>query len=99
MFKRFGVDISRKTMGGWVARTADLLGRLYQALKGILLESKVIGTDDTTVKVLDRKLDFARIGPIWPYLGDLYHPVIVYDYTPTRERAGPEKFLEGYRGY
>jgi hypothetical protein len=25
--------------------------------------------------------------------------VIVYDYTPTRERAGPEKFLKGYRGY
>ena len=25
--------------------------------------------------------------------------MIVYDYTPTRERAGPEKFLEGYRGY
>ena len=23
----------------------------------------------------------------------------VFDYTPTRERAGPEKFLEGYRGY
>src|SRR5215813_3394529 len=27
------------------------------------------------------------------------HPVILYDYTATRERAGPEKFLEGYRGY
>jgi hypothetical protein len=25
--------------------------------------------------------------------------VILYDYTATRERAGPEKFLKGYRGY
>jgi hypothetical protein len=25
--------------------------------------------------------------------------VIVYDYTPTRARAGPAKFLEGYKGY
>ena len=25
--------------------------------------------------------------------------MIVYDYTATRQRAGPEKFLEGYRGY
>ena len=24
--------------------------------------------------------------------------MIVYDYTATRERAGPEKFLDGYRG-
>jgi len=59
----------------------------------------VIGTDDTSVKVLDRKLPFARIGRIWPYVGDAHHPVIVYDYTPTRSRAGPAKFLEGYKGY
>ena len=25
--------------------------------------------------------------------------MIVYDYTPTRSRAGPAKFLEGYKGY
>src|SRR3954447_16423666 len=33
------------------------------------------------------------------YVGDAHHPVIVYDYTPTRGRAGPAKFLEGYAGY
>jgi hypothetical protein len=49
--------------------------------------------------VLDRKLPFARTGRIWPYYCDKDHPVILYDYTPTRERAGPEKFLQGYRGY
>jgi hypothetical protein len=51
------------------------------------------------VKVLDAKLPFARTGRIWPYYGDSNHPVILYDYTATRGRAGPEKFLEGYRGY
>ena len=25
--------------------------------------------------------------------------MILYDYTEMRERAEPEKFLEGYRGY
>jgi len=59
----------------------------------------VIGTDDTSVKVLDRKLPFARTGRIWPYYGDKDHAVIVYDYTATRERAGPERFLQRYRGY
>ena len=49
--------------------------------------------------MLDAKLPFARTGRIWPYHGDKEHPVIVYDYTATRERAGPEKFLQGYRGY
>lgn len=99
MFERHGIDISRKTMGGWMARCAELLDLLYQLMKKELLNSKVIGTDDTSVKVLDRKLPFARIGRIWPYVGDAHHPVIVYDYTPTRSRAGPAKFLEGYKGY
>jgi len=99
MFQRHGVEISRKTMGGWMAQCADLLNPLYVSAKEVLFQSKVIGTDDTTVKVLDRQLPFTRTGRIWPYLGDKEHPVIVYDYTPTRERSGPEQFLAGYRGY
>src|SRR5205823_6515848 len=99
MFARHGIEISRKTMGGRMAQCAELLDPLYQSMKKELLNSKVIGTDDTSVKVLDRKLPFARNGRIWPYVGDAHHPVIVYDYTPTRSRAGPAKFLEGYKGY
>ena len=99
IFERHGVEISRKTMGGWLAQCAELLDPLYRWMRKELLGSKVIGTDDTSVKVLDRKLPFARNGRIWPYLGDAHHPVIVYDYTPTRGRAGPAKFLEGYTGY
>lgn len=99
IFERDGVDISRKTMGGWLAQCADLLKPLYGSMKEVLFQSKVIGTDDTSVKVLDVKLPFARTGRIWPYYGDPDHPVILYDYTATRERAGPEEFLKGYRGY
>src|SRR5690349_4309129 len=99
IFERHGVDISRKTMCGWLAQCADLLKPLYASAKEVLFQSKVIGTDDTSVKVLDEKLPFARTGRIWPYYGDPNHPVVLYDYTATRERAGPEKFLEGYRGY
>ena len=99
IFARHGVDISRKTMCGWLAQCADLMKPLYGALKEVLFQSKVIGTDDTSVKVLDVKLPFARTGRIWPYYGDRGHPVILYDYTATRERAGPEAFLKGYRGY
>jgi transposase len=99
IFQRHGVDISRKTMGGWLAQCADLLQPLYRSAKQVLFLSQVIGTDDTSVKVLDGKLPFARTGRIWPYYGDKDHPVILYDYTATRERAGPEEFLKGYRGH
>ena len=87
MFERHGIDISRKTMGGWMAQCAELLDPLYQVMKKELLRSKVIGTDDTSVKVLDRKLPFARIGRIWPYVGDAYHPVIVFVRIHSQTRA------------
>ena len=65
-----------------------------------MLSSKVVGTDDTPVKVLDRSLArTTRKGRFWPYLGDRNHEAAVFDYTPTRERAGPEQFLKHYRGY
>lgn len=98
MWERWGVTLSRKTMGGWLGYLSELLDPLYQAGKKVLFESKFIGTDDTPVKVLDPLLNFARLGRIWPYAGDDGHPVVLFDYTSTRQRAGPEKFLAGYKG-
>ena len=34
IFERHGVDISRKTMGGWLAQCADLLQPLYGSAEG-----------------------------------------------------------------
>jgi hypothetical protein len=47
-----------------MAQCAELLNPLYGAAKKDLFCSKFIGTDDTSVKVLDRKLPFARVGRI-----------------------------------
>ena len=100
IFSRFGVDIPDQTMGGWMRQSAELLSPLYERLKTFVLSSKVTGTDDTPVRVLDKSLPgTTRKGRFWPYVGDVDHPGVVFDYTATRERAGPEKFLEDYRGY
>jgi transposase len=99
IFLRFGVELSVQTMCGWMGQCADLLDPLYLRLKDFVLSSKVVGTDDTPVRVLDRNLPQTRKGRIWPYIGDRDHPAVVYDYTPTRERAGPEEFLKDFRGY
>jgi len=100
IFSRCGVDIPDQTMGGWMRQTAELLEPLYTRLKAFVLSSKVTGTDDTPVRVLDKSLPrTSRTGRFWPYVGDRDHPGVVFDYTPTRERAGPEKFLEGFHGY
>jgi transposase len=100
IFSRFGVEIADQTICGWMRQSAELLDPLYLRLKQFVLSSKVVGTDDTPVKVLDRSLAGAtRKGRFWPYIGDRGHAAAVFDYTPTRERAGPERFLQTYRGY
>jgi transposase len=99
MFRRFGIELADQTLCGWLRQSAELLEPLYERLKQFVLASKVVGTDDTPVKVLDRRLPHTRKGRFWPYVGDRDHPAVVYDYTATRERAGPERFLAGYKGY
>lgn len=96
IFRRHGVELSRKTMCGWMRQTAQLLEPLYERLKARALQSKLVQTDDTPVAVWDRELPRTRMGRIWTYVGQ---DATVYDYTATRKRAGPERFLKEYRGY
>jgi hypothetical protein len=75
---------------------AELLKPLYNIMVQEVLASKVIHTDDTTVKVLDKTLPQTRTGRFWIYLGDDDHPCDVFTHTATRQRDGPMKFLNGW---
>ena len=80
ILKRFGVEIADQTMCGGMRQSAELLDPLYGRLKQFVLSSKVVGTDDTPVKVLDRSLvGTTRKGRFWPYLGDRNHVAAVFD--------------------
>jgi transposase len=63
----------------------------------LVLQSQVIHTDDTSIKLLEGGP--AQTAKFWPYLGNCDHPYVVLDFTRTRERDGPVEFLKGYRGY
>lgn len=98
-FARLGVTLPRSTMCDWMAATALLLTPLWQLLKAQVLRSKVLHTDDTTVRVRDEARSTMRFGRLWDYIGDADHPGIVFDYTKTHARDGPATFLAGYRGF
>jgi transposase len=100
IFERHGLMISRSTQSNWAGFAADLIEPLVQEMIREILQSAVIHTDDTTVRVLDEAYKKStRTGRLWAYLGDDDHPYTVFDYTPTRERKWPELFLGGWRGY
>lgn len=96
IFERLGIDISRSTMCGWMASGASLLKPLYDRMKTLILQSKVIHTDDTPVEVLEPGRGQTRTGRFWVYLGDNDHPFTIFDYTPTRSRDGPVQFLKDW---
>lgn len=96
---RHGVEIARSTMSHWMAAAAQLLTVLYDRMLQRIRLSRVIHTDDTTVPVLDPLLNHTKQGRLWVYLGDRQHPLVVFDYTPTHARDGPERILAGYAGY
>ena len=90
---RHDIALSRSTLCDWMRQSAEALRPLYDLMTRDVLASKVLHTDDTPVKVQDRRLDKTRTGRFWVYLGDESHPQVVFDYTPSRKRDGPETFL------
>jgi len=99
MFERDGITLSRSTLCGWMSACAELVKPLYLLVKEKAMKSKAVQTDDTPVAVFDPDLTKTRLGRIWTYVGDKDHPYTVYDFTPTRCRDGPIKFLDEFKGY
>jgi transposase len=99
IFVRHGVHLARSTLCDWVSAAADLLEPLYNLQRKLVLESAVMWTDDTPVKVLAGGEEGSRLGRFWTYVGDDEHPYSVYDFTMSRRRDGPQTFLQGFRGY
>ena len=97
IFKRHGVDIHRSTMCDWVRDCAHLLSPIVGHMKEMILQSKIINTDDTPVPILDGSRTQTRKGYLWAYIGD--KRTVVFDYTSTHSRDGPVAFLRNYARY
>jgi transposase len=100
IFKRQGATISRSTMCDWLIASGKALSGLHELMVKRVLNSRVIWTDDTPVKMQDRKLEKKlRETRLWTYLGDENNPYVVFDFTKSRKRDGPAQFLKDYKGY
>lgn len=98
-FARLGFEISRGTLCSWVGQGAERLRPLWDWMRRNVIGAPVIWTDDTPVKVLEPGRGKTRTARFWVYLGDETHPYAVFDFTPSRRRDGPEKFLKTFKGY
>ena len=98
ILKRHGVDINVSTMCDWVGKSADLLEPLVKRMHKMILQSPKINTDDTSIPIKSKKRKGSTYkGYLWAYIDDSGN--VVFDFTPTRSREGPIKFLGKYSGY
>jgi transposase len=95
IFERNGFEINRATQSVWCGDVADALRSLYDLMIQRVLQSHVIGTDDTVMPVLAPEK--TRQARMWVYIGDEANPYNIFDFTLSRSRDGPAKFLAGYR--
>jgi transposase len=98
-YERQGYFLHRSTLCDWLGTSAALLRPLYDLMVSVVLQSQVIHTDDTPVKLQDLVTHLLSTARLWVYLGDAAHPYNVFDFTVNRKRDGPQQFLANYQGY
>jgi transposase len=102
MFGRIEVDISRATMCNWLMNSHETMHLFFDVLKETLKIGEFVRMDETTVQVLheenrapdSKSYMWVAIG--YPMRG---HPLVLYEYHPTRAGEVPMKFLEGFKGH
>ena len=98
-FERLGLPLSRMTMSEWMAKCAYALKPLYKLLRETILSGDIVLNDDTPVGMLDPGNGKTRTARLWCTVGGPEFKHIVYNFTRTRGREGPEEFFRNYKGY
>lgn len=100
-FQRMGVDLSRQDMANWTMAVARRVQPLVQLLRREIRGGPVVQIDETTLQVM-REPGRANTSHsyMWVYLGGQpEHPVLDYQYHPSRSGEVPLKALQDYRGF
>jgi transposase len=97
IFAREGLEISRKTMCGWVMRCAWLLGPIVQAMRREILACPILQCDDTTILCQENSKGAGRrTAFLWTYLTPAL-PDVVFDFTLGRGHEVVDAWLESGR--
>jgi transposase len=101
IFGRYGIDLSRVTMAGWMVKTAQACTPVMELLYKVLLCGPVVNADETPVQVMKEP---GRKNTTKSYMwvfrgGPIEKPVILFRYSPTRVGEIAAQMLNGYEGY
>lgn len=100
MLKRYDCDISRSVMSRYGMCIAEKLNDLYDIMRSDLLTCKIVGIDETRLKVLqepDRPKGCHSY--MWVFRGVSENKkILLFKYDPSRSSNVPYNILDGYKG-
>ncbi len=101
IFQRMGVDLCRATMAAWVIKMGDLVVPLLQIVLERIRSGDYAQMDETPFQVLKEKGKLATTDSyLWALRGgEAEHPLLYYEYAPTRGGEVAKRLLEGFEGY
>lgn len=100
IFARAGLVIPRNTQFGMLLNMVTLIAPLVELMKSRVVTGRVLGVDDTSVRLQDASLPGKmRTARFWLYRGQEDNPYNVFDFTEDRGRDGPAEFLKDFRGH
>jgi len=99
IFANLHIPIYRSTMSRWLKQSADELTIIYDRMRALILESRVIYSDGTSMPYILKGSGEAQKGCIWFFGGDAQHPYKLYLFSENEKGEHPWKFLKGYKRF
>jgi transposase len=98
---RTGIDLPRSTLASWMIRCGELVAPLTDLLLERIQGGAYVLADETPFQVLKEEGRRAESQSyLWALrLEDPHHPLLYYEYAPTRSGDVAERLLEGLTGY
>ena len=101
IFERYGIEISRSTMAGWMVMVAESANPVMDLYYKGLLAGPLVNIDETPVQVLKEPgRENTTKSYMWVFRGGPPGQAFCdYRYSQTRSGDIPREVLQGYQGY
>jgi transposase len=101
IFSRYGIELTRSTMAGWMVKAAECCNPLMDLLYKELHSGPLVNVDETPLQVLNEP---GRANTTKSYMwvfrgGPPDKPAVLFRYSQTRSGEVPREVLAGYSGY
>jgi transposase len=97
--KALNIPVDRSNLSRWQMQSADELQIIVDRMHELILESRVIESDETNLPFIRKGAGRTITGKLSIYRGDETRPYNLYNFTENGKAENHTKFLEGFKGH